>query len=182
MIRHPSRAGTPPLVLAAVMVLAAMSGLGTAGLSGCGGKRTHEATMDDAAARDPSFMGARADYKFYCAACHGRDGRGAKNLFPPLRGSPWLTGDPGVPIRIVLHGLNGTITVEGERFMNNMPPLGLRLDDAKLAELLTYARASWGNQARPVTAAEVASVRAATAARTKPFTPEEMEALRAAAP
>jgi mono/diheme cytochrome c family protein len=167
---------TPGLALLAVALV------GLAGLSACGGGKKQEATMDDAASRDPSFTAARRDYKFYCAACHGRDGRGAPHLFPPLRGSAWLNGEPGIPIRIVLHGLRGEITVEGQRFMNQMPPLGLRLDDAKAAEILTFARTSWGNDAPAVTAAEVASVRAATADRTKPFTPEEIEALRSPAP
>ncbi len=156
--------------------------LGPAGLAACGNQKERGGTIDDAASRDPSLLGARSDYAFYCIACHGRDGRGKKNLFPPLRGSKWLNGDPGIPIRVVLHGLRGEIVVEGERYMNQMPPLGLRLDDAKAAGILTYVRASWGNVAPPVTAAEVAAVREATSGRTKPFTPDELKALASPEP
>ncbi len=146
-------------------------------LAACGGGHKAKAPEDDAAATDPAMMEARSDYRFYCAACHGNDGRGAKNLFPPLRGSRWLNGDPAVPIRVVLHGLSGAITVEGGEFMNQMPPLGARLPDAKIAEILTYVRASWGNTGGPVTAEMVKEVRDGTQDRNRPFSPEDLKNL-----
>jgi mono/diheme cytochrome c family protein len=44
-----------------------------------------------------------------CAACHGTDGRGTAQLAPSLVGSPRLQGDPGMAIRILLHGLTGPV-------------------------------------------------------------------------
>jgi mono/diheme cytochrome c family protein len=89
-----------------------------------------------------------------------------------------VNGNPEIPIRAVLHGLEGPITVEGEDFMNKMTPLGERLADKQIARILTFVRASWGNAAPPVTEAEVARVRAATADRTDPWTAPELEAIR----
>jgi alcohol dehydrogenase (quinone), cytochrome c subunit len=40
-----------------------------------------------------------------------------------------------------------------------MPALGWRLDDAQVAEVATFARASWGNHAGVVSAAQVARLR-----------------------
>jgi mono/diheme cytochrome c family protein len=40
-----------------------------------------------------------------------------------------------------------------------MPPFADRLTDVQIAQVLTYIRASWGNDARPVTANDVGSLR-----------------------
>jgi mono/diheme cytochrome c family protein len=157
-------------------VLAAVCGFVWLALASCGGG-TDEAEIDDAAAADPSMLTVRSKYRFHCGACHGKDGRGRTNLFPPLRGSSWANGPAAVPIHVVLHGLDGPITVEGERYLNLMPPLGHRLKDDEIARILTYVRSSWGNSARAVTAAEVAAVRAATAGRKDPMTEAELAAL-----
>ena len=38
-------------------------------------------------------------------------------VFPHLDGSSWLTGDPELPIKIVLHGLFGPVTVDGKQYI-----------------------------------------------------------------
>jgi mono/diheme cytochrome c family protein len=90
-----------------------------------------------------------------------------------------VNADPAVAIRIVLHGLEGEITVDGVRYMNKMPPQGGQLPDEKLAAILSYLRASWGNVGTPVSAADVARVRAETSERAKPWTGDEIRALMA---
>lgn len=115
-----------------------------------------------------------------CATCHQANGKGIPGAFPPLAGSEWANAkDPGVPIRIVLHGLNGSITVAGKRFNSAMPPYGTNqpMDDSAVAAVLTYVRSSWGNASNAVTPAEVASQRAATASRTTPWTAQLLEPL-----
>jgi mono/diheme cytochrome c family protein len=132
------------------------------------------AEPEDAATTDPSLLPARRLYRAHCSACHGKDGRGARRLFPPLTGSTWATGDPSLPIRVVLHGLEGTLTLDGVTYMNRMPPLGQRLSDSEVAAILTFVRASWGNRMGPVSAAEVGRVRAATRSRDRPYRVEEL--------
>jgi mono/diheme cytochrome c family protein len=144
---------------------------------GCGGGGKQ--AEPDAADADPAHMSGRSYYRFTCAPCHGREGRGMGQLYPPLRGGSWVNADPAVAIRVVLHGLEGEITVDGVRYMNKMPAQGGQLPDEKLAAILSYLRASWGNVGTPVTAADVARVRAETSERTRPWTGDEIRALMA---
>ena len=102
---------------------------------------------------------------------------GAPKLFPPLAGSDWVEADPEAAIRIVLHGLDGPLEVNGERFMNKMAPLGHVLTDEEIADILTYVRASWGNAAEPVSPEEVARVREATRERETEWTEAELRGL-----
>jgi len=54
-----------------------------------------------------------------------------------------------------------------------MPSLG-GLTDEQVADVLTFVRASYGQQSSPVTAAEVRTVRGATTARQAPWTAKEL--------
>lgn len=158
-------------------------------LAACGGGGEKAATTDTAAAPAAApaatpaaapAAGAALDGKaeyLVCQTCHQENGEGLPNLYPPLAGSEWLNGEPEVPIAIVLHGLQGEITVKGQKFNNVMAPWA-SLSDAQIAAILTYERASWGNTAGAVTAEQVAAVRAATASRTTPWTPDEVKAAK----
>jgi mono/diheme cytochrome c family protein len=59
-----------------------------------------------------------------------------------------------------------------------MPPVGASLTDDQLASVLTYIRRSWGNSASAITPEAVHDVRAETQGRTKPWTEEELQAVR----
>jgi mono/diheme cytochrome c family protein len=104
---------------------------------------------------------------------------GSKHLFPPLIGDSWVNDDPAVPIRVVLKGLEGRLIVEGEEYMNLMPPLGQRLTDIEIARILTYVRSSFGNSAGPVTEERVVAERAAVSDQKGPWQVDEMESFRA---
>ena len=154
-------------------------------LAACGGGEK-QATTDTAAATTaaapaagaPAAAGVdgKAEY-LVCQTCHQENGEGLPNLYPPLAGSEILTGDPSIPIAIVLHGLTGEVTVKGQKFNNVMAPWA-SLSDAQIAAILTYERSSWGNSAPAVTAEEVATVRAATSSRTGPWTIQEVTAAK----
>jgi mono/diheme cytochrome c family protein len=112
-----------------------------------------------------------------CAACHQATGLGVPGAYPPLAGSEWLLNNPEVPIRIVLHGIQGSITVKGTGFNNAMTPFADQLSDAEIAAIITYERSSWGNSASKITAEQVASVRAATKSQTAPWNPADLKPL-----
>lgn len=112
-----------------------------------------------------------------CAACHQATGEGVAGVYPPLAGSEWVTDDAKV-VRILLHGVTGPIEVAGETFNSMMPPWGATLKDADIAAVLTYVRSQWGNKGAAITAAKVASIRAATASRTTPWTAAELAAVK----
>lgn len=95
-----------------------------------------------------------------CAACHQVDGRGIPGAFPPLVRSDYLNADVRRAIGIVLNGLSGPITVNGERFNSVMPALSL--SDEAVANVLTYVYRQWGNSGAVVTPEMVAPIRAAS--------------------
>ncbi len=77
--------------------------------------------------------------------------------FPPLANNPVVTGDPNKVIGIVLNGLHGSITVNGQTYNGQMPPWKGTLSNKQIADVITYIRGSLGNnKASAVTEAQVA--------------------------
>ena len=100
-----------------------------------------------------------------CSACHQPDGNGLPSVFPPLAGSEIAAGEKQRVIGIVVNGLTGPVTVKGLNFNSVMPPLSHLADD-EIANILTFVRNSFGNATGDVvSAAEVAEIRAKTAAQ-----------------
>ena len=115
----------------------------------------------------------------HCATCHQKNGKGLDPAFPPLVGTPWVTGDEERLTKLVLHGLWGVIEVNGKVYdpakgVPPMTPFASMLDDKEVAAVLTYVRNSWGNQAPPVKPETVKKVRAATKDRSTFWKPEEL--------
>jgi len=146
----------------------------------CGGEKKPAeqpaAAAPGEAAAAPAAAGANGAevYGRICVTCHQADGKGLPGAFPPLAGSTVIVGNPDIPIKIVLHGLQGPVTVAGAQFNSVMAPWGGTLSDDEIAAALSYERSSFGNSAGAVTAAQVAAVRAATASRTTAWTAKEL--------
>lgn len=95
-----------------------------------------------------------------CSACHRTNGQGYERVFPKIAGnSSVLSEDPVSMIRLVLAGskLPSTATAPSEL---GMPGFAWRMSDEEVAQLLTFIRSSWGNQAPAVSAGQVAQMRA----------------------
>ena len=120
---------------------------------------------------DPMVLGKRLYAN--CQACHQAGGEGVEGTYPPLRGSEWVMGDPETVVRILLHGAQGSLEVQGKTY-NQAMPAWKHLKDEQLAAVATYVRGSWGNTAAPVSVETVAAVRAATSGRTQPWTMAEL--------
>lgn len=103
-------------------------------------------------------LGGEKIFSVYCATCHQKDGKGASGRFPPLTNTDWVTGDKKRLISIVLKGLDGSIQVNGETYINAMPQHSF-LSNEEAANVLTYIRQNFGNRASKVTSAEVEEVR-----------------------
>lgn len=97
-------------------------------------------------------------YDTYCVTCHQADGNGDGTRFPPIAGSEWVTGDKKQLILVLLNGLEGEITVKGKKYNNVMPPHNF-LKDHELAQVLTYIRQNFGNNAEEITPTDVYSIR-----------------------
>ncbi len=112
-------------------------------------------------------------YTANCVACHQASGAGVPGVFPPLSKSEWVdASDPGVMIRILLHGIHGPLTVEGVQYNGEMPDFA-KLSDAEIAALVTHVRSSFGNAASATDAKTVAQVREATQDQQAPWKGDE---------
>ncbi|MBS0429597.1 MAG: c-type cytochrome [Proteobacteria bacterium] len=106
-----------------------------------------------------------------CSACHRSSGVGWDNTFPALAGNSVVNAkDPTSLIRLVLGGSAMPSTARSPAAIA-MPAFGWRLSDADVAEVLSFARRSWGNRADAVTAAQVAAVRKTAQAPAEPTSP-----------
>ncbi len=133
-----------------------------------------------AAAPDPMVIGKKV-FNQTCAVCHQANGMGVPGQFPPLVDSEWALsrdwhGDNHM-VRIVLHGLQGPVTVKGQQFNNAMAPWGKVLKDEQIAAVLTYVRNEWGNQAPPIPKEFVAKIREETKDRGDAWTQKDLQAI-----
>lgn len=98
-----------------------------------------------------------------CVACHLPNGLGQPGAFPPLDRSDWVLGDKERLIKISIHGLQGEIVVNGEKYLGIMQgfgqTLGSPLNDQQIADVLTYIRNEWGNSASAISPEEVKAIR-----------------------
>jgi mono/diheme cytochrome c family protein len=112
------------------------------------------------AANDPAMRTGAGLYQSNCVGCHGWDGKGEKLIFPPLAGNAVLVQPSAESlIRVVLAGAQAVAT-KAAPTEPSMPSFAWKLNDRQLADLLTYVRNSWGNQADAVSGADVAKARA----------------------
>ena len=107
---------------------------------------------------DASARGAQV-YLDNCAACHRPDGRGYDRVFPVLAGNPVVrASNPLSLTAIVLLGSSTPVT-SGSPAQFTMPSFAWRLSDQQVADVVTFIRTSWGNDATQISAADVARVR-----------------------
>ncbi len=97
-------------------------------------------------------------YNAYCRACHMDNGGGVPSMNPPLAGTDWVLGDQERLIKVVLLGLTDPIEINGETYQNAMAPHNF-LNDQQIADVLTFIRNSFGNEASEVNPEKVAEVR-----------------------
>ncbi|WP_410087723.1 c-type cytochrome [Variovorax sp. N23] len=95
--------------------------------------------------------GARI-YDQRCAYCHGDTGQGAAGAYPPLTGNRAVNLE--TPVNLIQMVRQGGFlpSTAGNPRPFGMPPFGHVLDDNEIADVLTYVRSAWGNDAPAVTA------------------------------
>ena len=98
-------------------------------------------------------------YKQHCADCHGENGQGRAGVYPALAGNRALLMDkPNNAVLSVLYGGFAPST-QGNAQPFGMPPFMLELSNAQIAQVLSYSRSAWGNQALPISELQVQAVR-----------------------
>ena len=120
--------------------------------------QANDATLKSIMAGSATGPGA-SFYIDSCAACHRQNGQGASRVFPSLANNPMvLASQPDSLIAVVLNGSRLPSTASAPSPLA-MPPFAWRYDDEQVAELATFVRSSWGNNASAVTAEQVKAVR-----------------------
>ncbi|MBO9512620.1 MAG: cytochrome c [Variovorax sp.] len=128
-----------------------------------------------AMAANAQMAQGEAVWKDNCAACHREDAKGVPRAFPPIASSANLQQrDATTVLHYILAGARHR-PIDAAPTALAMPAFAWKLDDAEIAAVATYARNTWGNQARPVAPDEVAELRkrlAASPDATAPWPPE----------
>lgn len=123
---------------------------------------------------NPSILNGKRLYIQNCASCHGREGKGVGNSFPPLVNSEWLTGDKSVPVRILLNGLTGPINVKGQKYSGYMPSFRARLSAAEMVSILNYLRVESKDSVSKISQDDVIRIGKTYRNRTSPWSAEAL--------
>lgn len=113
----------------------------------------------------------------FCVTCHQPNGKGLDaSGFPPLNASKWVTGSEDRLIKLTLNGLLGPIEVNGKKYPGQVPmtPFGMMLNDQEIADVLTYVRNSFTNEANPISAAKVKEIRESIKDKKGFYSPDEL--------
>jgi nitrite reductase (NO-forming) len=108
--------------------------------------------------KEDQIKAGQALFAGTCSTCHQANGEGMEGVFPPLAKSSLLTATPKRIVDIMLHGLNGPVTVNGKDYNSTMPAQ-TQLTDDEVANIGTYVLNSWGNPGGRITKEEVAAQR-----------------------
>ena len=127
-----------------------------------------------------SIVRGKVTYTTLCVTCHGLDGKGLASpdgkglkLAPPLAGSERVRGHRERLTRILFNGLIGPVD-EKTYAGGLMLPMGAN-SDQWIADVATYIRNSWENQAPLIEAGDVGQIRAASKKRIGPWTLVELQ-------
>lgn len=98
-------------------------------------------------------------YSDACSSCHLDNGVGQSRLFPPLGKDAMLQqADPTGLEHLILGGTRIGVSASRPSPLG-MPSFAWKLTDQEIADVSTFIRNNWGNQAAPVAAADVSALR-----------------------
>ena len=84
-------------------------------------------------------------YGLYCQSCHMEDGTGMPEVNPPLAKADYMKRPAKDLISVILKGSTASLTVNGKKYVGAMPAQEY-LSDEQIADVLNYAKNSWGNK------------------------------------
>ncbi|MFC7420778.1 c-type cytochrome [Iodobacter arcticus] len=90
----------------------------------------------------------KAVYEKTCTSCHMANGDGLAGAFPPLNKSDYFKKtNASALIKIIDQGLNGEITVNGQKYISAMP--AQNLNDQEITDVLNYVSVAM-NSGKPI--------------------------------
>jgi mono/diheme cytochrome c family protein len=125
---------------------------------------------------DPALLNGENLYSQNCASCHGGNAEGVSGVFPPLVDSEWVTGNKSVPIRILLHGLQGEIEVQEQEYQGSMPSFKARLSAAEIAAILNHLREESEGDQPNISQEDIIRISNTYSDRATPWNAEELNA------
>jgi mono/diheme cytochrome c family protein len=116
--------------------------------------------MTPLSAPDPGALRRGAEvYSDACSSCHLEQGVGQSRVFPPLGEDAMLQqSDPTGLEHLILAGTRIGISASRPSPLS-MPSFAWKLTDQEIADVSTFIRNSWGNQAAAVPASSVSDLR-----------------------
>ena len=123
------------------------------------------------------MQSGKKTFALRCASCHQPNGLGIANQYPPLAGSEWVTANPELITKIILKGLKGEIVVKGEKYGTSaaVNMVAVDINDREIANVSTYVRNAWGNEASELTEDQVSKIRESIADMQDQWTGEELQ-------
>lgn len=100
-------------------------------------------TNDEKVKKEQYLIAGEELYALHCSNCHGKNGEGLRDLYPPLNNSDYLNNKNNV-ICSIKFGLKGPIVVNGKEY-NGVMPKNNQLYDLDIAQLTTYIYETWGS-------------------------------------
>lgn len=118
-------------------------------------------------------------YRTHCATCHGTDGKGIRDLAPPLLASEYVGGDPRKLIEVLLYGLQGPITVNGVDYSFSAAMPGLKMNphltDKEIMEIGNYVRNAFTTSPQTITEEMVKGLRDQDRPADQTYTQQELK-------
>ena len=128
---------------------------------------------------DKRTRGAKT-FRQICAACHGINGMGIEGLAPPLMHSEYMDGPVERLALIILHGLQGPVSIGDEQktFSTAMPGLNSNggLTDEEIAGVIAYVTSAFSDVPRGLKAEQVKPLREVKSRTGGEFTEQELRA------
>lgn len=94
-------------------------------------------------------------YAANCQACHQANGEGLPGAFPPLKGSPIVSGDDlQLYVDIIMNGYDA----RAEYGVMAAVGTNMGFTEKEVTAIINYERSNWGNNSKPVTPDEIKKI------------------------
>jgi len=125
---------------------------------------------------DNRTAGAKMFFQI-CASCHGSNGEGIDGLAPPLMKSEHVA-DAERLARIILHGLQGPVSVNGQQYEFNLAMPGLirneNISDKDIADIVAYVTNAFSDEPESLKKEKVLELRKLLPQSGAEYTMEEL--------